>query len=281
METEEITLEDKVKQATIVTLKPMPRAGKRLGLADTSEKFMRMPGTVYTWVPSKRGRIYVTGLSQEEEVEYGRKLGQDLSKTSEFWSTLKFTLTEKPLGFKLDLSNPLEYVVFKAMNVSELIAESLNEYKNGNKPYAEWYIENQEAEAEAKAKLADIKINAYGKFRDISDNRKKDIAKILGLKPYGLSSKAAAARLFDFIEEKPQNSKLFMDVEGKKDDIIAISALIEDCIHYNILRRNKAQDYQFADEVLGTTKDQIVTKLLKPENQVLRIKLGELVEAKS
>ncbi len=271
---------EEVQVQKIVTIKPIPRAGKRLGLADQPENFQRMPGTSYTWVPSKKGMKYLTGLTHEEAVEYGNRLGQNLGELSDFWMDLKYTLTEKPLGYKLNLSVPLEYIIYKAMTVSELIAESLQDYRSGKKPYAEWYIENQEAEAEQKSKNADTKIEAYTKFKEISNARKKDISKILGLKPYGLSDSAAAGRLFEFIEAKIENAKSFLSVEVKKDEIIAVSALVEDAIHYNILRINKAKDYQYADEPMGSTKDQVVVKLMKPDNQVLRLKISELVESR-
>lgn len=278
----ELVEKEEVKSATVVTIRPIPKAGKRLGLSDQPENFMRMPGTKYTWVPSRRGNTYLTGLTKEEEQIYGNKLGYDLSNKSDFWMNLRFELKEVPLGIKLNLNNAREYVVYKAMTASELIATSLQEQKTGDKPSAEWYIENLEAEAEEKAKMADLKLEAYKQYSNISDDRKMSLAKILGLKPQGLTKKAAAAKLFDFLEDKKQglvNIKSFLRSVELKDGEIAVGALFEDAVAYNIIKMNKAKDFVYGDFIFGS-KGQAIAKLISPDNQDIRHKVTELVEAK-
>lgn len=275
-------LEEVKTSTTVITIRPIPKAGKRLGLSDQPENFMRMPGTKYTWVPSRVGNKYLTGLTPEEERHYSDLLGYSLDNKSEFWMNLKYELTEVPLGIKLNLKVPREYVIYKAMTVSDLIANSLQEQRSGQKPNAEWYIENLEAEAEEKAKLADLKLEAYKRFSEISDDKKKDLAKILGLKPQGLTKKAAASKLFDFLEDTKgglQNIKSFLTSSKLSDTEIAVASLVDDAIQYNIIKLNKAKDYQYGDLIFGS-KSQTIAKIVSPDNQDIRHKITELVEAK-
>jgi formaldehyde-activating enzyme involved in methanogenesis len=55
------------------------------------------------------------------------------------------------------------------------------------------------------------------------------------------------------------------------DDKINVFEEVKDAIASNLIRKNAAQDYIYGEEVLGSTEDQVISKLLQNENAGLRV----------
>lgn len=253
----------------------------RLGLESTKEKFLRLPGTSYTWEPTKRGNKYQTGLnriSQAKVMELQKELGYTLN--DEFYETLSYKLDgSNPNGHILDLNTARNIVIYLAMTQSHLIAESKIEARNGSKPEAEWYIENKEADAESEAADIDKMTKAIQEFGGISHAKKRAICKIFQINVFGVSDKVVNTYLWKKITDKPTGAETapgkrpvdrFLDILTWSDEKINVYEEVEDAIARNILRRNSANDWMYADENLGSTKEQVISKLLMGENQGLR-----------
>ena len=74
---------------------------------------------------------WITGLTEKEAEEYGKKLRKDLSPTSEFWETLEIKLVNKTAEVVFNLANPLQFVTYKcAVAVgNDFLANNLEELK--------------------------------------------------------------------------------------------------------------------------------------------------------
>lgn len=277
------------KRAAVI-LKPIGQGNFRLGLEQTPEKFLTMPGTTQRWAPKKVGNNYRTGLNRVElaptpeeravrikelEDHFGKKLDND------FYADMSFRIdNNKPLGEKLFLDDPWHLVVYLAMLESDNVANGIQEYKSGEKPFALWYIEDKEAEAEEKAKLRSDKQKASRLFDSLSFIKKRKVAIVVGLSVLGLSDLATENVLWDWIEGSAANARTFVSVVERGDTYINISELVKHALRFHVLRTVNTGDIYYGDSLIGTTEEQIVQKLMSTQYSDLRLGIQTKVEAK-
>lgn len=262
-----------------VTVKPLATKNFRLGLEKTKEKFIRVPGTKYRYAPSKVGHTYKTGLEHippARRTALEKALGRKLD--NEFYVDLVYVMDgSNPHGHIMDLTVPFELVVYLTFLDSELVAVSKSDTVKGKKPFAEWYIENDELEAEEQEKDRDMFTQVIEIFGGLSNTRRASYCKILGISVTGLSPRVASAKLWDSIMEKGREGikiqKKVLDISKWSDEKIAVSEEVEDAVVYNILRKNSAQDLVYGEEILGSSKEQVVSKLMGGENGALRMSI--------
>lgn len=293
---------DGVKQTTpvnyqnlTVTVKFITRGNFRLGLENTPEKFRSIPGTTQRWAPRRVGNLYRTGLDRpemgatpEERQAKLKALEMELGRTldSEFYNELSIKLDPNKLsGNKLYLSKAFDFVVFLAMMDDNKVANGYEEYANGTKPEAEWYIENKEAEAEKLASSRSQQIKATNTFGTLSDAKKQKIAIMAGLPVLGLSPLAVENTLWEWLTI-PENKKaaihikLFLDWVAMGDQYINISALVKNAIAFNVIRKQASGDYFYGDTLVGTTEAEIVGKLSRVTGADLRLGIESKLQAK-
>lgn len=272
----------------IVVLKPIPKGTFRLGLASQKEKFMSFPGTTFRYAPRLVGNSYRTGLNHpimgatiEEkrerlaylEYEVGRKLD------ASYYADMSILLDRNSqTGEKLHLERAKDFIIFLTMLESAQIANGLHESRNGKKPYAEFYIENREAEAEAKAGARELQIMVLQKFNELSDVKKRYLATMAGQSVNGLSALATGNALWDWMESeeepkmRPLRQQQFLTWIGLGDTYVTVSALIKNAITFNIIRKNAAGDFFYGDTLLGQTEEEAVKRL--SQNTASDIRLG-------
>lgn len=264
----------------------------RLGMENTEEKYQLVPGTAQTFQPWKRGDKFLTGLEDKPEVRrrLEKLLGVSLDASSLYFENVTYRMEDRPQGQPLviedNYSGAYMEVIYHSMLASPLIANGLIEYTSGQKPEAEWYIENKEAEAEEEQKQIDIEMEAFNLFTEVSSTRRRELAKILGLKVWGLGDAVVKTLLWGYIKKgvkdvpPPQAIKNFLKEARLNDRDIAIKATVEDAIFYNVFRMNAARDWMYGDEALGANKEAIYAKLVSPRNAALRVSVEEKVELK-
>lgn len=283
----DVILGDKPKPITIpekVIVKPYVSKDFRLGLERTKENFVRVPGTIYRWAPTKVGDIYKTGLeyiSDKKKIQLERALGKKLDNY--FYADITYVMDgSNPNGHHMDLTDPFELVIYLAFIDSDLVATSKQQIATGKKPFAEWYIENDEVEAEEQEKERDDTISIIETYQQLSNPKRAAYCKLLGINVYGVSPKVASAKLWEALQEKGKkgiiNKKKFLQVSEWSDEKIAVSEEVEDAIVNNILRRNSAQDWLYGQEIIGSSKEQVVSKLMSSENSSLRIAIKNALE---
>lgn len=253
-----------------VIVKPYSPGNFRLGLEKTTEGYLRLPGTGYRWEPSRKGNTYITGLkyiSKEKRDELEENLGKTLD--SNFYAEMTYVMDgSNPHGHHMDLTKAWEMVVYLAMLDSHLIANGKLEKTDGRKPEADWYIENQEAEAEFESKGKDKFLEVTKLYSNLSNEKKTAFCKIFKIAVRGLSSNVADNLLWKKITantaaDYQKTLDKFIDMCKWGDDKVNILAELEDAIALNVIRRNAASDYVYGDEVLGSTLEQVQSKLLQ------------------
>jgi hypothetical protein len=286
-------LDSKKKYKLFVTLRKITKFTKRLGLEQTAENFQLVPGTAQTFVPFMNGENYITGLEDKPELrkKLEKALNTDLGPRSPFYEELRFRMEDREHGQQIVIeegfSGARMEVIYHAMIASPIIANGLQEYADGTKPMADWYIENREAEAESDQKDIDLELSAIEMFKNMSDTRRSQLSKILGLKVWGLSPDLTKSMLWKYIKTPDKSNhgvsamKKFLKEAEKNDTEIVVKALAQDAIQYNIIRKNGAGDFVYGDENLGSTLEGIEQRIMSPRNIQLRSGIEEKVNLKS
>lgn len=275
-----------------VAIKKIARFNFKLGMERlTKEKMNLIPGTSHTWQCDKKGTHFVTGFDKhpEDRKRLEKLLHVDLGPESAYWSTLVFRLEDKEHGMILNFDDPTlgpyYEVAYFGMLGSSLIANGYQEYKNGTKPAAEWYIEDKEAEAESKQADMTHDIEAMELFAKLSFAKRKSVAKLIGpdagLSAYGGSDKVVSTDLWEYIKKKPENAKNFLTVARKNDTEIEVRVIAEDAIKLNIIRKNKSQEYFYTDVSFGPSKEHIVAKIILPQYSSVRQALMTQIKIKT
>jgi hypothetical protein len=182
----------------------------------------------------------------------------------------------------------MDLVIYLAMLESDQVANGLHERRNGTKPHAEYYIENKEAESEQDAVERNHHKKAIRLFDDLSTIKKRKVAIVLGLDVFGLRDGALDSVLWKWImgeglkagERKTLHMELFNKLVEKGDSYINISEIVYYAIRFNILRQNATGDLFYADDLVGSTKEQVIEKLMSTQYSDLRLGIQTRVEAK-
>jgi hypothetical protein len=275
-----------------VAIKKIARFNFKLGMERlTKEKMNLIPGTSHTWQCDKKGNSFVTGFDDhpEDRIRLEKLMRVDLGPQSAYWSTLVFRLEDKEHGMILNFDDPTlgpyYEVAYFGMLGSSLIANGYQEYKNGTKPAAEWYIEDKEAEAESKQADMTHDIEAMELFSKLSFAKRKSVAKLIGpdagLSAYGGSDKVVSTDLWEYIKKKPENAKNFLNVARKNDTEIEVRVIAEDAIKLNIIRKNKSQEYFYTDVSFGPSKEHIIAKIILPQYSSVRQALMTQIKIKT
>jgi len=275
-----------------VAIKKIARFNFKLGMERlTKEKLNLIPGTSHTWQCDKKGTDFITGFDThpEDRKRLERLMRADLGPQSAFWSTLVFRLEDKEHGMILNFDDPTlgpyYEVAYFGMLGSSLIANGYQEYKNGTKPAAEWYIEDKEAEAEAKQADMTHDIEAMELFAKLSFAKRRTVAKLIGpdagLSAWGGSDKVVSTDLWEYIKKTSTNSKTFLDMARKNDIELEVRVIAADAIKLNVVRKNKAAEYFYADVTFGPTVDHIVQRIILPQYSNIRQAITNQIKIKN
>lgn len=121
--------------AKIIQVKQKPNQfAKSLNQTDAKTgktvDFTTHPNSIRIFYP-RRGQNgdWVTGLSEKETEEYGKKLKKDLTATSDFWESLEMRLVNKMSEVTFNLDNPLQYIQYKCALANKFLAENVEQLK--------------------------------------------------------------------------------------------------------------------------------------------------------
>jgi hypothetical protein len=279
--------DDKIVIPSAIKLIRYSTGNFRLGMEKTKEQFMAIPGTSYRWEPDIVGNTFKTGLqyiSKERRDALALALGHKLD--AEFYQEMTYVMDgSNPHGHHMDLTLPKNMVIYLAMLDSKLIAGTKMEKQNGTKPEADWYIENADAEAEYDSKNKDLFMEVMKVYAEMSIEKKANVAKVMGIAVRGLSPKVADNKLWAKLADTKDKLYIktltkFKDIAKWTDEKINIYAEIEDAIALNIIRKNAAQDFVYGDEVLGSTKEQVQSKMLDGTKGGLRASIQAKLSVK-
>lgn len=284
--------------STQVRLKRVQKTGFRMNLEKQKGNPQSMPGAIFRWEPDRNGRNYTTGL--EDKPELRKRLeqltGYDLRPDSPFYYNLSYRLEEKEEGYIMNLSDERKglynTIVLYAMVAGSLVARSYHQYKEEGKYTAEWYVEDKEAEGNAKTEKIELEKEAFELYSQMSDLKRMNIAKTIGLNVFGLSPRAASGDLWDYLKgiqkelvdgtkTDPKSSAAnFVRLAKTNNEDLTLSALIAEAIRFNIIRRNSMKEYEFRRNPLGGTEAAVLATLKQPGSQLTYQEIRKEVDLK-
>ncbi len=293
---------------------------------ELSKKGMtRIPGTgVFKYPYKELDGQYRTGLDvnaayikriqdkQERELEIERvkelkkklesSLGDvDLGSRSSFWNyglsnSSNDNLHVQPVKLMdgdtlFDLSNPFQELAFSWLRVHPTIASSYQAWERGDYPAdTQFYVVDDEIETAIIYKKKQLINKAISKFLDMSPERKKKIARLLGLPVTDNSKEEVVYNLIDntlkeaeFKTGKYQGLnpiEVFNRFADMKENLLHIKDLVKQATLHSIYRiKSNGKVYEGEYEV-AKDEDDLVKFLADDDNQDELITLEQKLKTK-
>lgn len=243
----------------------------------TKEESFARPITIEVLYNPKTGK-YATGLTKEEEEEFGKRLGVNLSsdftesEPHPYYSTKAAWITLENRTQFFDTSNLRDYIKVQNMKASPQVANSMEEYEKGLWPEATHVIYDEREEVEKKAKEADLKGKLYADIYQLSAEKRAAIVQILSDKTVrGMSPSFITVEIENLIETKPlEVAKLLKE---KEEDIFVRSQVME-ALARRILTKDQGK-ICYMGEPIAFDVDEAVAWFKDPENQTLKLRILE------
>lgn len=185
----------------------------------------------------------------------------------------------------LDLNKPNEELVYAIMSADPLCvigASSISKHPN-----AEWVIEDEVVDAEARESKRERSIKINKRFESLSISQKKDLLTALGVRLTGLEKDVIIEDLLylKITENKSSDELLsiqdtFLELTNKESKgKLELTVKVEKMFQYAILRKENTSVY-FNGEKLSTDVFNIVQFLSEPANSGIFLSLEEALTAK-
>jgi len=211
-----------------------------------------------------------TGLSEADATRLGKELGRDLGPNSQYWHDYSIIMTSKVK--ELDITNAENELAYLFLSGGHYrVANSITDPEIGIKDY---YIVDENKEAELVNNRATIKIKANKLFSALSTDNKRDILKLYPnyVNSDSVSADILEARLYGLMEADP--AKFVEHAEDKKRDS---KVFLKNLVNAAILRKNKSS-YYYGEDFIGHDEESAITYLDSADRQALRIDLMSQLE---
>jgi len=116
-----------VKQKANLFARGLRQVDERTGkLAD----FTTHPNSIRSYFPRKgQNGDWITGLTDKEAEDLGKRLKKDLTPSSDFWESLEIKLVNRTSEVTFNLDNPLQFIQYKCAIANKFLAENLEQLK--------------------------------------------------------------------------------------------------------------------------------------------------------
>jgi ribosomal protein L14 len=234
--------------------------------------------TVIEALIGKESQVYETGLTEEEQVIYGKKLGGvNLSTnfTGEAHPFYSQKLAWIPLENKMmvfDTEKPLDYVKVKLLKSESApqVANSLKEYEEGKFPEATHVIFDEAEEIEVQAAAMELEQQAYVKVAAMTQADKELIVHVMTGKPVTANStNFINAKIGELI--KVDVKKFLNTLKTPKEEVVNRVLLLR-LLEKNILNKDRGAIYYMGDMIAFDFEDGIKW-LRDPENSQVKASL--------
>lgn len=223
---------------------------------------------------------YATGLTPEEARIYGEKLGLDLSpqfnpeKPHPFWDSNAATLTLPNYPIFYDLSNPLDFVKYKAAKAHSYIANSQKEYDEGFYPHATHVIFDESEEVDIKATKVAVKTQAIIEASALSKEKKIELILLLeGKLLKGKSDNTVNVELDQIIEKKPKEVLAYLQMNSEDR---SLQSLVAEALFKGVLHK-EGHKILYHDSYLGSDILDVVLYFKDVENHDLKLRILQAV----
>lgn len=286
-----------------------------------SNGYQRFPGTSIRFVvPLLPNGKYQTGLDEdavyidklspeaakverERVKELRAKLekitGLDLSPRSDYYKKMydesvpfRAEIVKLIEGDNIfDLEDPFQEITWAWLSKHPLIARSWQAWERGEyPPTTQFYVNDDNVEQEVTYKKKTSINKAIATLEALSLDRRKKVARLLGLPVTDNSKEMFVYNLLDSYIKQPEIKEgiykgsdpigMFNKFANMEDSLINIKDLVEQAITHSIIRVNKAGRVYEGNSEIAASKEDYVLELIKDKNQEELLALEHKVSSK-
>ena len=227
----------------------------------------------------------VTKLRQKLESELG---DIDLGPRSSFWNyglsvSNDDSLHVQPVKLMdgdniFDLSNPLQELQFSWLRVHPTIASSYQAWERGDYPAdTQFYVADDEIENAVLFKKKQLINKAIVKFDSMSPEKKKKVARLLGLPVTDNTTEESVYNQVDNLLKQTEFKngkfsgldpvKVFNQFADMKENLLNIKDLVKQALHHSIYRMKPNGKIYEGEFEVAMDEDELVKMLADDDNQ--------------
>ena len=227
----------------------------------------------------------VTKLRQKLESELG---DIDLGPRSSFWNyglsvSSDDNLHVQPVKLMdgdniFDLSNPLQELQFSWLRVHPTIASSYQAWERGDYPAdTQFYVADDEIENAVLFKKKQLINKAIVKFDSMSPEKKKKVARLLGLPVTDNTTEESVYNQVDNLLKQTEFKngkfsgldpvKVFNQFADMKENLLNIKDLVKQALHHSIYRMKPNGKIYEGEFEVAIDEDELVKMLADDDNQ--------------
>ena len=227
----------------------------------------------------------VTKLRQKLELELG---DIDLGPRSSFWNyglsvSSDDNLHVQPVKLMdgdniFDLSNPLQELQFSWLRVHPTIASSYQAWERGDYPAdTQFYVADDEIENAVLFKKKQLINKAIVKFDGMSPEKKKKVARLLGLPVTDNTTEESVYNQVDNLLKQTEFKngkfsgldpvKVFNQFADMKENLLNIKDLVKQALHHSIYRMKPNGKIYEGEFEVAMDEDELVKMLADDDNQ--------------
>jgi len=227
----------------------------------------------------------VTKLKKKLELELG---DVDLGPRSSFWNyglsvSSDDNLHVQPVKLMdgdniFDLSNPLQELQFSWLRVHPTIASSYQAWERGDYPAdTQFYVADDEIENAVLFKKKQLINKAIVKFDGMSPEKKKKVARLLGLPVTDNTTEESVYNQVDNLLKQTEFKngkfsgldpvKVFNQFADMKENLLNIKDLVKQALHHSIYRMKPNGKIYEGEYEVAIDEDELVKMLADDDNQ--------------
>ena len=227
----------------------------------------------------------VTKLKKKLESELG---DVDLGPRSSFWNyglsvSNDDNLHVQPVKLMdgdniFDLSNPLQELQFSWLRVHPTIASSYQAWERGDYPAdTQFYVADDEIENAVLFKKKQLINKAIVKFDSMSPEKKKKVARLLGLPVTDNTTEESVYNQVDNLLKQTEFKngkfsgldpvKVFNQFADMKENLLNIKDLVKQALHHSIYRMKPNGKIYEGEYEVAIDEDELVKMLADDDNQ--------------
>ena len=240
----------------------------------------------------------VTKLRQKLESELG---DIDLGPRSSFWNyglsvSNDDNLHVQPVKLMdgdniFDLSNPLQELQFSWLRVHPTIANSYQAWERGDYPAdTQFYVADDEIENAVLFKKKQLINKAIVKFDGMSPEKKKKVARLLGLPVTDNTTEESVYNQVDNLLKQTEFKngkfsgldpvKVFNQFADMKENLLNIKDLVKQALHHSIYRMKPNGKIYEGEFEVAMDEDELIKMLADDDNQDILLTLEGKLKSK-
>lgn len=267
-----------------IEIRPIPGRDKIRSFSENLELFSQKHTVIPYINPSTRR--YITGLTDEdkeylESIGFNGNLSEEMVINGEphpLWDSqnVKVDLLPTPI-FLYPYRNPLDYIKWKFLLVSDYVYDSEKAMEEGGKTQATHFIYDESIELGIKATAIERRRKISEAFNKLTLDKKKNVLLVLLNEDFNNKNEDyVTIRFEDVINDYNKITALENLLDTGIEDI-KLLAEIKVALRKNILRKTKQGIFLF-DTNLGFSEKEVFDFITKPENQEILLKIKQQLQ---